>query len=140
MDQDPLPREIIGAAIEAHRALGPGLLESIDELRLCDEIGRRRQCFERRVALPVEYKGRRVEGGLRMDLVVAQRVIVEIKSADVIHPIHEAQLLTYMRLARLPVGLLINLNVPVLKNGVKRRSLSEFLTHSELSATSAPLQ
>ncbi len=141
MDQDPLTREIIGAAIDVHRALGPGLLESVYELCLCDELSRREQPFERQVSLPIEYKGRRLDGGLRMDLVVARRVVVEVKSIEAVHPIHEAQILTYMRLARLPVGLLINFNVPILINGVKRRILSEFLPQSvSPSASSAPLR
>lgn len=141
MDQDPLTRDIIGAAIEVHRALGPGLLESVYELCLCDELQTKGLLHTRQVALPIEYKGRRLDGGLRMDLVVQHRVIVEVKSVDATLPIHEAQILTYMRLARLPVGLLINFNVPVLINGVKRRILSEFLPQpSPPSASSASLR
>lgn len=125
---DELTRRVIHAAIEVHRALGPGLLESAYEVCFADELEREGLVFQRQVALPVEFKGRQLDAGYRIDLLVERRVVVECKAVQAIEPIHEAQLLTYMRLTRLPLGLLINFNVPVLVNGVKRRILSEFLS------------
>ncbi len=112
--------EIIGAAIEVHRALGPGLLESAYEECLCQELGLRGIAFERQVPLPVEYKGIKLDCGYRLDLVVEDHIIVELKSVNRIDPIHEAQLLTYLRLKRERLGLVINFNVAVLKDGVRR--------------------
>jgi GxxExxY protein len=115
---------VIGAAIEVHRALGPGLLESAYHECLCRELILRGIPFERERALPLEYKGTRLECGYRVDLLVAGSVVVEIKSIEAIAPIHEAQLLTYLRLGGWHVGLLINFNVVVLKNGICRRVLA----------------
>jgi len=114
---------IIGAAIEVHRALGPGLLESAYEECLCRELSLRQMPFERQRPLPMEYKGLRLDCGYRLDLLVADTVVAEIKAVESLLPIHEAQLLTYMRLAGWKVGLLINFNVPVLKRGIRRRVL-----------------
>jgi GxxExxY protein len=121
--KDPLTSSIIGAAIEVHRALGPGLLESAYEECLCHEFTLRNLMFRRQVDLPVVYKGVKLDCGYRIDLVVDGLVLIELKAIDKIHPIHEAQLLTYMRLANLSTGLLLNFNVPVLKNGIIRRKL-----------------
>ncbi len=118
-----LTGQIISAAIEVHRELGPGLLESAYQACLAREFSVRGLSFEQEKALPVDYKGVRVDCGYRLDFLVASKVVVESKAADVIAPIHEAQLLTYLRLTGCRVGLLINFNVPVLKNGVKRRVL-----------------
>jgi GxxExxY protein len=115
--------QIIGAAIEVHKALGPGLLESAYEECLCRELAVRSIPFERQRPLPVEYKGTRLDCGYRLDLLVAGRVVVEIKSVSAIEPIHEAQLLTYLKLGGWKLGLLINFNVPVLKDGIRRRIL-----------------
>jgi GxxExxY protein len=115
-----LSNQIIGAAIEAHRVLGPGLLESTYEICLCKELSLRNISYERQVLLPVEYKGEALECGYRLDLMVANLVIVELKSVEGVIPIHEAQLLTYLRLQNLWLGLLINFNVPILKNGIRR--------------------
>ncbi|MBI3740239.1 MAG: GxxExxY protein [Chloroflexi bacterium] len=115
-----ITQNIIGAAIEVHKALGPGLLESAYEECLCHELSLRKIPFERQKQLPIEYKGIRLEAGYRIDLLVANSVIVEIKSVEGILPIHEAQLLTYLRLADRKVGLLINFNVSLLKQGIKR--------------------
>ena len=112
--------EIIGAAIEVHKALGPGLLESAYEECLCHELGLRGVSFERQVLLPLEYKGIKLDCGYRIDLVVENQIIVELKTVNRIDPIHEAQLLTYMRLRNEWLGLIINFSVPVLKNGIKR--------------------
>jgi GxxExxY protein len=118
-----LTEAIIGAAIEVHRSLGPGLLESAYEERLCRELATRRIPFERQRALPVVYKGLQLDCGYRLDIVVADLVVVEIKAVDRLLPIHEAQLLTYLRLGGWKVGLLINFNVVVLKQGIRRRVL-----------------
>ena len=116
-------REIIAAAIAVHRALGPGLLESAYEECLCQELALRGIPFERQVPLPLEYRGIQLECGYRLDILVAGAVVVEVKSIEAIAPIHEAQLLTYLRLGAWQVGLLMNFNVVVLKNGIRRRVL-----------------
>jgi GxxExxY protein len=114
---------IVGAAIEVHRALGPGLLESAYEECLCHELHLRRLAFERQVDLPVSYKGLSLDCGYKMDVVVNETVILELKSVEKILPIHEAQLLTYLKLSGKHVGLLINFNVPLLTQGIVRRVL-----------------
>lgn len=133
-----LTKEIISAAIEVHRALGPGLLESAYEECLCRELNLRGIPFERQVPLPVEFKGVRLECGYRLDLLVDKRVVVEIKTVESLLPIHEAQLLTYLKLGGWKVGLLINFNVSVLKNGIRRRVLN--FEEQEISAASASLR
>ena len=115
-----LSNQVIGAAIEVHRILGPGLLESAYEECLCRELLLRGIPFQRQVALPVEYKGVSLECGYRLDLLVGELVVIELKSVDKLEPIHEAQLLTYLRLSNLWLGLLINFNTVLLKNGIKR--------------------
>jgi GxxExxY protein len=119
-DRDPLTHRIIGAAIEVHRVLGPGLLESAYEECLCRELALCDLPFERQVPLPVVYKGTHLDCGYRMDIVVARSVVLEIKSVDGLAPIHDAQLLTYLKLSGLRTGLLLNFNVTVLKDGMKR--------------------
>jgi len=116
--------EIIGAAIEVHKSLGPGLLESVYQECLARELFLRHIPFERQRPLPLEYKGIRLECGYRLDLLVAGLVVVEIKAIEAIAPVHEAQLITYLRLGGWHVGLLINFNVVVLKNGICRRVLA----------------
>lgn len=120
MADDPLTEAIIGAALEVHKALGPGLLESTYEMCLAHELNLRRLTVIRQKSLPVHYKGLVLEDSYRPDLIVAEQVIVEIKSAASLLPVHQAQLLTYLKLTRLRVGLLINFNVAVLKTGIKR--------------------
>ncbi|MBI4552725.1 MAG: GxxExxY protein [Candidatus Latescibacteria bacterium] len=115
-----LSKKIIGAAIEVHRCLGPGLLESAYEECLCHELALQRIPFERQVPLLVEYKGVHLECAYRLDLVVENLVIVELKAVEKMEPIYDAQLLTYLRLRNLWLGLLINFNVSTLKNGIKR--------------------
>ena len=122
MDED-LTREIIAAAIEVHRHLGPGLLESTYQTCLARELVLRSIEFEQQKIVPVEYKGVRVECGYRLDFLIARRVILELKAVEAVHPVFEAQLLTYLRHTRCRVGLLINFNVPVLKSGIKHISL-----------------
>jgi GxxExxY protein len=118
-----ITQEVIGAAIAVHRALGPGLLESAYQECLSQELVLRGIPFERQVPLPLEYRGITCECGYRLDLLVAGAVVVEIKSIEAIAPIHEAQLLTYLRLGGWCVGLLMNFNVVVLKDGIRRRVL-----------------
>jgi GxxExxY protein len=120
---EDLTREIIGAAIEVHKTVGPGLLEGVYEECLCHELKLRNLRFERQLIVPIIYKGVTLDCGYRLDLVVENTVIVELKSVDRIHPIFEAQLLTYMRLLDKPVGLLINFNVPILRTGIVRKVL-----------------
>jgi len=121
--RDPRTGAIIAAAIEVHRALGPGLLESVYEECLCRELELRGIPFARQAPIPVEYKGVRSECGYRIDVLVQDEVVVEIKAVEAIHPVHEAQLQTYMKLSGKRVGLLINFCVPVLKDGIVRRVL-----------------
>jgi len=118
-----LTREIIGAAIEVHRHLGPGLLESAYQECLAREFILREIPFESERPLALEYKGLRLNCGYRMDFLVDNAVVVETKSIEAIAPVHEAQLLTYMRLGNWKVGLLINFNVLVLKSGICRKVL-----------------
>jgi len=118
-----LTGQIIGAAIEVHRELGPGLLESAYQACLAREFSLRNLPFEQEKPLPVEYKGARVDCGYRLDFVVAEKVVVELKAVNVVQKVHEAQLLTYLKLTGCRVGLLISFNVPVLKDGIKRMVL-----------------
>ncbi len=115
-----LSNQIIGAAIEVHKNLGPGLLESAYQAYHKHELGLRTVPVETEVALPLQYKGVKLDCGYRMDEAVGGLVVVEIKSVERLEPIHEAQLLTYLRLSGLWLGLLINFSVPVLKQGIKR--------------------
>ena len=123
MDINKLTAEVIGAAIEVHKILGPGLLESAYEECLCHEFGLRAMPHERQKELPIEYKGVTLDCGYRLDVVVAKMLILELKACERLEPIHEAQLLTYLKLTGIKIGLLINFNVPVLKQGIKRLAL-----------------
>lgn len=118
--EEELTGRIIGCAIEVHRHLGPGLLESAYEECLCHELGLQGLSFERQKALPLEYKGIKLDCGYRMDVVVGNRVVLELKCVDQIVPIHEAQLLTYLKLSKIKTGLIINFHTGVIKNGIKR--------------------
>ncbi len=118
-----LTESIIGAAMEVHRSLGPGLLESVYQECLCREFLVRGIPFERERALPLEYKGVRLECGYRLDMLVANAVVVEVKAIEAIAPVHEAQVLTYLRLGGWQVGLLINFNVAALRQGIRRKVL-----------------
>jgi GxxExxY protein len=119
---EDLTREIIAAAIEVHRALGPGLLESAYEECLCHELHLRNVAFRRQVDLPVKYKNVHLDCGYRLDLVVDEKVVVELKAMEGIQPVHEAQLLTYLRLSGFRVGLLLNFGAPALhRGGIIRR-------------------
>jgi len=112
---------IIGAAMEVHRALGPGLLESTYEMCLCRELSIREIPFERQIPIPVEYKGVKLDCGYRADIVVDGTILLEIKAIESLLPIHDAQLLSYLKLGGWKIGLLINFNVELLKNGLRRR-------------------
>jgi GxxExxY protein len=120
ISENELAERVIGAAIDVHRHLGPGLLESAYDECLCYELSRLGLRFERQVHLPVDYKGLHLDCAYRLDLVVEGVLIVELKAIEVLLPIHKAQLLTYLRAAQKHVGLLINFNVPMLKTGIKR--------------------
>jgi GxxExxY protein len=116
--------QIIAAAIEVHRALGPGLLESSYEMCLCRELALREIRFQRQVAIPLAYKGVKLDCGYRADIVVENSILVEIKAIDSLLSIHEAQLLSYLKLRNWKIGLLINFNVKLLKHGIRRRVLN----------------
>src|SRR6266700_258946 len=120
MTNNEITREIIGAAIEVHKHLGPGLLESAYEECLAHELQLRNLKVDRQKAVPVVYKETKLECGYRIDLLVESRIVIELKSIDCLGPIHEAIILTYLRLSGHHLGLLINFNVPVLKAGVRR--------------------
>ena len=120
MKFDDLSNKVLGCAIEVHRELGPGLLESTYEQCLAYELSRAKIPFKVQVQLPVEYKEIRLDCGYRIDLLADDRLVVELKSVDQLMPIHEAQILTYMKLAGVKVGLLINFNVTMLTKGVRR--------------------
>jgi len=123
MDLNQLTDAVIGSAIEVHRTLGPGLLESTYEMCICRELSLRQVPFERQKPISVVYKGIALDCGYRADLVVDGRLLVEIKSVEAIAAIHDAQLLSYLKLGGWQVGLLINFNVQLLKSGIRRRVL-----------------
>jgi GxxExxY protein len=120
---EDLTEEIIGAALEVHRELGPGLMESAYEECLCHELHLRGIEFRRQVPLPVQYKGLSLDCGYRLDIVAEDAVILELKCVEKVLPLHEAQLLTYLKIADKRVGLIINFNVPMLKQGIVRKVL-----------------
>ena len=123
MDSNELTSWIISSAIEVHKHWGPGLYEEIYERSLCRELELRGLPLKSQVQLPLLYKGAAIGSGLRLDLIVADTVVVEIKAISVLEAIHEAQLLSYMKLTKCRIGLLLNFNVPVLKSGIKRMIL-----------------
>lgn len=123
MEINRLTEQIIGSAIEVHRTLGPGLLERTYEECLCRELQLRQIPFERQKRLYVTYKGVAIQRGYRLDLLVDSTVVVEIKTVETLLPIHDAQLLTYLKLGGYRVGLLLNFLVPVLKDGIRRKVL-----------------
>ena len=123
-EDDPITRAVIGAAIEVHRILGPGLLESIYHRCLCHELKLRGIEHESLVKLPITYKGVVLGEDLVIDIVVGGKVVLELKAVSELESVHEAQLFTYMKLSRIPLGLLINFNVRYLKDGIRRRILT----------------
>jgi GxxExxY protein len=132
MKANDLTRAIIGAAIEVHRVLGPGLLESAYEECLCRELALRGVRFKGQYPVPLEYKGLKLDKCYQLDLLVENFCVVEIKSVDAIHPIHEAQTLTYMRLGDWKVGLIFNFSVEVLKDGGIRRLANNLDENAEI--------
>jgi GxxExxY protein len=122
-ENDPLTGAVIGAAIEVHRIMGPGLLESVYQRCLSHELKLRHIPFGEQLRLPIAYKGLDLGNDLVLDILVDNRVVVELKAVDDLAPIHEAQLLTYLRLSGVSLGLLINFNVRYLKGGIRRRIL-----------------
>src|SRR3989337_269699 len=121
-EHDPLTHQIIGCAIEVHRHLGPGLLESTYEEALCIELDDAGLSYARQLRVPVSYKGR-VIGQHRPDLVVGERVLVEVKSVETLHSVHQAQVLAYMRVLGVRVGLLMNFNSEVLRTSIRRLAM-----------------
>jgi GxxExxY protein len=117
---NPISERVIGAAIEVHRHLGPGLLESSYHACLCRELELRKTSYRSQVVLPLEYKGVQIAKGYVIDLLIENSLVVEIKSVDKLVPIHSAQLMTYMRLLKVPSGLLMNFNVHALPHGIRR--------------------
>ena len=120
MDVNTLTGSVIGAAIEVHKTLGPGLLESAYEECLCHELNLRGISHERQVPLPIQYKEVKLDCGYRIDILIDRTIILELKVTEKTEPIHKAQLLTYLKFAGLKIGLLINFNVPILKDGITR--------------------
>lgn len=127
MGHAPLPvgtervaKEIVDSAYKVHTALGPGLIESVYEACMCHELKKRGVAFAKQVSLPIVYDGRRLESGLRLDLLVDNTVVVELKAVEQMLPVFEAQLLSYLKLTNLRLGFLINFNVPLIKQGIKR--------------------
>jgi GxxExxY protein len=127
-----LSRKVIGACIEIHRELGPGLLESAYEECLAYSLSKLDIQFQRQIPMPVRFKEVLLDCGYRLDFLIEETLIVELKAVDEMHPVFEAQLLTYLKLTRKPLGLLINFNVPVLRDGIKRVAFGRlFLEPSE---------
>jgi GxxExxY protein len=120
MDLNHLTSKIIGAGIEVHKTVGPGLLESAYEECLCHELQQRKLKFKRQTPLPIIYKGKKLDCGYRLDVLVEDKVIVELKAVEKIEPIHTAQLLTYLRLSNLEVGLIMNFNSSRMRDGIVR--------------------
>ena len=130
MGYEPIPDHaeevataIVDAAIKVHKTLGPGLLESVYEACLCYELSKRQIPFRRQVSLPVRYEDILIEAGYRVDVIADECVIIELKSVDGIIPVHEAQLLTHLKLSSIRLGLLLNFNVPLMRHGIKRMVL-----------------
>ena len=119
-NMNQLSSRIIGAAIEVHKSLGPGLLESAYEECLCHELSIQGLLFEKQKPLSINYKGKKLDCGYRMDIVVEKEVIIELKSCEKVEAIHKAQLLTYLKLSGLNLGLILNFNVPLMRDGIVR--------------------
>jgi GxxExxY protein len=119
-ETDRIAKEVVDAAFKVHSALGAGLLESVYEICLAHELNKRGLKFQTQVAFPIIYDSVRLDAGLRIDLLVEEKLIVEIKAVEIMQPVFEAQLLTYLKLTKMRLGLLINFNVPKIKDGIKR--------------------
>ncbi len=120
VERDPLTETVIGLAIEVHRALGPGLLESAYEACFCYELKANDVSYQRQMPLPVVYKSIKLDCGYRIDVVIDGLLVIELKTVDRLLPIHDAQILTYLKLSGIRTGLLMNFNMPVLKDGIRR--------------------
>jgi GxxExxY protein len=122
MDQntEKLATEVVDAIFAVHREIGPGLLESVYEECLAVELTSRSLNFQRQAAVPVAYRGRQIEVAFRADLIVEDLLLIELKAVEALSPVHKAQAITYLKLLRLPLGLLVNFNVPLIKDGIKR--------------------
>ena len=120
LELERLATVVVDAAFKVHAALGPGLLESVYEICLAHELSKRGLRFQTQVAFPIVYDGVKLDAGLRIDLLVEGQLVIELKAVEVLLPLHEAQLLTYLKLANKRLGLLINFNVPKIKDGIKR--------------------
>ena len=123
VETDTVARQVVDSAFRVHKQLGPGLLESVYEICLAHELRKTELRVEKQLALPVIYDGIRIDAGLRLDLVVNNLVVVELKAVEETLPVHQAQLLTYLKLSGMRLGLLINFNVPLIKDGIKRIAL-----------------
>ena len=135
-----LTHNIIGACIEVHRILGPGLMEKMYRDCLCIELGLRGLNFEREKTVHYEYKGHKMDADLRADLIVENSVVLELKSVNQMNPVFESQLMSYLKATNIPVGLLINFNVPLLKTGIIRRTLDGLGKPSQLKTASQQSQ
>jgi GxxExxY protein len=120
MDENKIAHHVVDAAFQIHNALGPGLLESVYEVVLAHDLADRQLKVERQIKVPITYKGLKFDEGFRADLIIEKKVLVELKSVESILPVHAKQVLTYLRLKNLRLGLLINFGAPIIKNGVKR--------------------
>lgn len=123
VEEERIAKEIVEAAYAVHNALGPGLLENIYETCFCHELGKRGLSYHRQVVVPIVYDGIEFKEGLRLDVLVAEKIICELKAVEVMHPVYEAQLLSYLKLTKKRLGFLINFNVPLIKYGLKRMVL-----------------
>ena len=121
--ENKLGKEIYDIAFKLHRSLGPGLLESVYEKCFCYELQQRSISYKRQVNVPIVFEGLRIEDGLRIDILVGNKIIIELKAQENYHPVWEAQLLSYLRLSRLRLGYLINFHIPLMKDGIKRMVL-----------------
>ena len=121
MTENEIGEKMLGCGLAVHRILGPGLLESAYETCLCYELGKIALPFRRQIELPVRYDGRRIDANYRLDLLVDEKVVVEIKSVETLLPIHEAQLLSYLRLGEFKLGYLLNFNVVLFRDGIRRK-------------------
>jgi len=117
---EALGAKVVSAVFQVHKELGPGLLESVYEVCLAHEFSREGISFERQVTLPVHYKGLKLDAGLRIDMIVQNRIILELKAVENLLPVHQAQLMTYLKLSGHSLGFLINFNIPLIKDGIKR--------------------
>jgi len=118
---EKIGKQIVNSAFDVHKELGPGLLESVYEICLIDELRNRNLFVERQLKLPVFYKGKQLQKDFFIDLMVEKTIIIELKAVEILLPVHEVQVLTYMRLADIKLGYLINFNVPLIKQGIKRK-------------------